>query len=116
MTLTTGEKRKLQGQPDYTLNVVLGYDDLPTRQQLTLLLNQSGDNIVDVGVSGRPDVIEEPRLALDVNYKFDVTADFALKAKVKNLLDSEVEFTQGGKVFQSYDKGMELEAGFDWNF
>ena len=116
VTLTTGEKRKLQGQPDYTLNVVLGYDDLPTRQQLTLLLNQSGDNIVDVGVSGRPDVIEEPRLALDVNYKFDVTADFALKAKVKNLLDSEVEFTQGGKVFQSYDKGMELEAGFDWNF
>ncbi|NKF22231.1 TonB-dependent receptor [Solimonas marina] len=114
--LDGGDARKLQGQPDYTVNLVLGYDDVPTAQQLTLLLNQNGKNIVDVGVSGRPDVIEEPRLKLDLNYKINVVENFAFKAKVGNLLNSKIEFTQGGKVFQRYETGVELEAGIDWKF
>lgn len=110
------DSRKLQGQPDYTANLIVGYDDIPTRQQVTLLLNQNGESIQDVGIQGNPDIIEEPRLSLNFNYRYEVLEDLAVKFKAINLLDSEVEFTQGGKVFQRYSKGVELEAGIDWSF
>lgn len=111
-----GEKRKLQGQPDYTFNVVLGYDDLVRDQELTVLLNQNGKSIKDLGISGRPDVIEEPRLDLKVNYKYQFADDFLLKASAENLLNEKVEFTQGGEVFQSYKEGIEFKLGIDWSF
>ena len=111
-----GASRKLQGQPDYTANLIFGYDNLGTRQQYTLLLNQNGESIQDVGIQGNPDIIEEPRLSLNFNYRFEVSEDLVLKFKAINLLDEDVEFTQGGKVFQSYRRGAEFEAGFDWKF
>ncbi|GFE80716.1 TonB-dependent receptor [Steroidobacter agaridevorans] len=114
--LANGQSRKLQGQPDYTANLILGYDNIGTRQQYTLLLNQNGESIQDVGIQGNPDIIEEPRLSLNFNYRYEVFDDFVLKFKAINLLDSDVEFTQGGKIFQSYRRGAEFEAGFDWKF
>jgi outer membrane receptor protein involved in Fe transport len=114
--LAGGASRKLQGQPDYTANLIVGYDDTATRQQVTLLLNQNGESIQDVGIQGNPDIIEEPRLSLNLNYRFEVLDDLVLKFKAVNLLNSDVEFTQGGKVFQGYRRGAEFEAGFDWKF
>ena len=97
-------------------NLILGYDDIINGHELTLLFNQNGDTIVDVGVAGLDDIIEEPRLDVNITYKYMITDDLALKAKVKNLLDSAVKFTQGGKTFRSYEKGVELKVGIDWKF
>lgn len=116
VTLESGDTRKLQGQPEYTANLIFGYDDLPTNQEVTLLFNQNGESIQDVGVSGLPDVIEEPRLSVDLNYRYEHSDAFTFRVKAKNLLDSDVEFTQGGQTFQQYNRGVELEAGVDWNF
>lgn len=116
--LQSGSSRKLQGQPDYTFNLVLGYDDYASRyrQEVTALINQSGETIVDVGLVDQPDIIEEPRLSVDLNYKFYLSDAFVIKAKVGNLLNADVEFAQGGRVFQKYNEGVELEAGIDWSF
>ena len=116
--LAGGESRKLQGQPDYTANVVFGFDDYSgsIRQEFTALLNQSSETIVDVGLTDLPDVIEEPRLDLDLTYKAYLSDSLVLRAKAGNLLDETVEFTQGGQVFQEYKQGVTLEAGIDWNF
>lgn len=113
-----GETRRLQGQPEYTFNLVVGYDDFTgsTRHEVTALLNQSGETIVDVGVQGQADVVEEPRLALDLNYKWFLSDALTVKAKAGNLLDEVVQFTQGGRVYQEYRQGVTLEAGLDWNF
>ncbi len=108
--------RKLQGQPDYTFNLILGWDDIKTDQSLTLLFNQSGESIKDVGISGNPDVIEEPRLDLNLNYSKIFNDEITLKIKASNLLNSDVEFTQGDEIFQRYKKGIQLEAGIDWSF
>jgi TonB-dependent receptor len=110
------ETRKLQGQPEYTFNLIIGWDDIQSDQSMTLLFNQSGESIKDVGISGNPDVIEEPRMDLNLNYSKMFDNELTLKIKASNLLNSEVEFTQGGQVFQSYKKGVQLEAGIDWNF
>ncbi|MCR8922560.1 TonB-dependent receptor [Dasania sp. GY-MA-18] len=114
--LGSGETRELQGQPEYTFNLVVGYDDIEKGHELTLLANQNGQTIVDVGISGLPDIVEEPRFDLNLNYKYQFSDDLSFKAKLKNLLNSEVEFTQGGKVFQRYERGVQVQAGFDWNF
>ena len=111
-----GGSRKLQGQPDYTVNFIVGYDDIPTGQEVTLLLNQNGKAIQDVGILDLPNIIEQPRLSLNMNYRYELMQDFAIKFKATNLLDAKTEFSQGGKTFQSYRRGIELEAGFDWNF
>lgn len=114
--LASGDSRKLQGQPDYTANLIVGYDDITTRQQYTLLLNQNGESIQDVGIQGNPDIIQEPWLSLNFNARYELTESFVLQFKAINLLDSDIEFTQGGKIFQGYRRGSEYEAGFVWTF
>lgn len=108
--------RPLQGQPEYTANLVVGYDNFISGQQLTLLLNQSGESIADVGVSGAPDVIFEPRLDLNIVYRWDFSERGVLKAKLANLLNADYEYTQGGGVFQRYEKGVSVSVGVDWKF
>ena len=116
--LKSGEIRNLQGQPDYTANLVIGYDDFSggVRHEFTALFNQAGETLVDVGLTGLPGVVEQPRLAVDLNYKAFLTDSLVFKAKVGNLLDETVEFTQGGQVLQEYKRGVTLQAGIDWSF
>jgi len=108
--------RALQGQPEYILNLILGYDDIERNQELTLLLNQLGDTIVDVGVSGQPDIILEPRLDVTLNYRWYFADDWQFFFKGENLTDEDVEFTQGGNIYQSYRTGREWTFGLNWNF
>jgi TonB-dependent receptor len=110
------EDRALQGQPEYTANLIIGYDNIGRGHQLTLLLNQNGKSIADVGVSGQPDVFLEPRLDLNLVYRYNISDSLVLRAKVQNLLDEEYEYTQGGNVFQTYERGIGVQVAFDWNF
>jgi hypothetical protein len=32
------------------------------------------------------------------------------------LLDDEVKYTQGGQIFQMYNRGPTLQFGLDWQF
>lgn len=113
-----GDTRQLQGQPDYTFNLALGYDDFAgsVRHEVTALFNQAGETIIDVGLGGLPNVVEEPRLDVDLNYKAYLTDSLVFKAKVGNLLDEKVEFTQGGQTIQEFEQGVTFEAGIDWSF
>ena len=110
------EDRALQGQPEYTANLIFGYDNISAGHQLTVLLNQNGKAIADVGVSGQPDVFLEPRLDLNVVYRYEISDALTLRAKLENLIDDEVEYTQGGQVFQIYNRGPTIQVGIDWQF
>lgn len=116
VTLDDGSTSKLQGAPDYTFNIVFGWDDSKRNQELTVLFNQSGETVVDRGLSGRADIVKEPIADLNINYKKTFKDEINFSLKLKNLLDSDVELTQDGLVFQRYRKGTEIEAGIDWNF
>ncbi len=116
VTLLDGETRALQGQPEYTANLVLGYDNLEGGHQVTLLFNQNGESIADVGIFGQPNVILEPRGELNLVYRYDLTEAAVLKARLENIFDEEVQYTQGGQVFQQYEKGTTFQLGLDWQF
>lgn len=108
--------RQLQGQPEYTFNLIVGIDDIDSGQEFTLLFNQNGKSIRDVGVSGKPDIIEEPVPELNLTYSLEVNDRLSLSAKATNILDAKVEFTQFGQPFREYSKGVGFEAGLEWNF
>jgi len=116
VTANNQDARALQGQPEYTANLIFGYDNISAGHQLTILLNQNGRSIADAGVSGQPDVFLEPRLDLNIVYRFDISESVTLKAKLENLLDDEVEYSQGGQVFQIYNRGASVQLGVDWLF
>ena len=108
--------RPLQGQPEYVLNLILGYDDIDNGQELTLLLNQNGDTVSDVGIDGQADIVLEPRLDLTLNYRWYFTDSWQFVFKGENLLDEPVEFTQAGKIYQSWETGREFSFGLNFNF
>ena len=104
----------MQGQPEYTANVILGYDNFSTGQQLTLLFNQNGEMIADTGIQGAADIVLEPRMDLQLVYRWDVSDAITMRAKIDNLLNSKFEYTQGGNLFQQYERGSGFSVTVDW--
>lgn len=116
VSLLSGEQRALQGQPEYTANFVIGYDNLSGGHQLTLLYNHTGESIADVGILGLPNVLLEERGEMNLVYRYDISDKASVRARVENIFDAEVEYTQGGEIFQLYEKGTTFQIGVDWEF
>ena len=108
--------RELQGQSAYLVNFQVGVDHYMTKQEFTLIFNQFGERISEVGKGEMPNVLEQPFAQLDFVYKYIPADQFEVKAKVGNILDADVEFTQGGLVQQKYNKGIDIEAGLSYQF
>ena len=79
-------------------------------------MNYNGTSIADVGIFGAPDIYLEPRGEINLVYRWNISDTAALKARIENLLDAEVEYTQGDQLFQRYEKGTTFQVGFDWDF
>ncbi|MEE4107779.1 MAG: TonB-dependent receptor, partial [Halieaceae bacterium] len=116
VTLLSGDSRALQGQPEYTANFVLGYDNLSGGHQLTLLYNQNGESIADVGILGLPPIVLQARGELNLVYRYDLGESGRITARIENLFDQEVEYLQNGQTFQFYEKGTTFQLGFNWDF
>ncbi len=82
---------------------------------LHCLYNVFGERIVDVGVSGAPDIYEQPRPSLDFVYSQGF-GDWKLKAKLKNILDPDIELTQGKETTRITRIGRELSIAVEYNF
>ncbi len=112
-TIMTSMERPLQGQSDHVANVTLEYNlskwDLTAR----LLYNYVGARISNVGTNDLPDIIEEPSEMLDF-ILIKRFGNLGLKLSAKNLLDEEVLFTQGRKVFNQYKEGRSFSFGLSY--
>ncbi|MEQ9022619.1 MAG: hypothetical protein RLN82_07655, partial [Pseudomonadales bacterium] len=62
------------------------------------------------------DIIQEPRLSVNFNYSIELGTNGTLQAKVNNLLDTNVEYTQGGQIFRQYGEGRSFSISYDWQF
>ena len=112
----TSSSRPLQGQSPYVWNFQLGYDDLDRGINTALLYNVFGKRIVDVGTNGAPDIYQQPQPSLDFVYSQEFGQHWKFKFRVRNLLDSEVEITQGDKTRRSFTVGREYTAALEWSF
>lgn len=115
--IQTNARRPLQGQSKYVGNASLSYQHPEGRTEATLLYNLFGERISRVGVSGLPDVYEQPFGQLDFTLSQELPwAGWKSKLRLRNLLDSEVEFTQGGKPTRTFRKGREAALSIEWSF
>lgn len=111
----TSNQRPLQGQSPYVLNFQFGYDDPERSVNAALVFNVVGERIVDVGINGSPDIYEQPRESLDFVYS-QVFRNWKLKAKLKNLLDPDIELTQGPETTRLSTAGREFSVGVEYSF
>jgi len=112
----TSSSRPLQGQSPYVLNFQLGYDDPDRGINTALLYNIFGEYIVDVGTNGAPDIYSQPRGVLDFVYAQKFAGHWKFKFRARNLLDAEVELTQGDRTRRSFGVGREYSAAIEWSF
>ncbi|RPH95968.1 MAG: hypothetical protein EHM68_11845 [Lysobacterales bacterium] len=115
-SVQTSDSRPLQGQSPYVWNFQVGYDDLDRGINASLLFNIFGESIVDVGTNGAPDIYQQPRAVLDLVYAHKFRKHWKFKFRARNLLDAEVELTQGDKTRRSFYVGREYQAAIEWSF
>ncbi|HET6566301.1 MAG TPA: outer membrane beta-barrel protein [Xanthomonadales bacterium] len=112
----TSNSRPLQGQSPYVWNFQIGYDDLDRGINTALLYNIFGERIVDVGTNGAPDIYEQPRPQLDFIYTQGLWENWKVQFKAKNLLDPDVEITQGPETRIRFAVGREYSLSLEFNY
>jgi len=121
----TTEKRAMQGQSPYVVNVQFGYDNFYTRRSAVLLYNVYGERISALGINGNPDVYEQPFHKLDFVVKWGIndTYDeqekkigYTLTFKASNLLDSAITMKQGEKTSLQYSPGRTFSLNFSMKY
>ncbi len=113
----TNTSRALQGQSPFVANVQFGYDNEDRGISATLLYNTFGERITFVGVSGAPDILEQPADQLDFVYSQQLFDDrMKLSFKLKNLLDQRIEFIQGDEITREFKRGQSASVGLSWKF
>lgn len=111
----TSQTRPMQGHSPYVINAQLGYDNLEDRT-VTLLYNVFGKRIMGVGQLDYPDIYEKPFHELNLVWVEKLGKNFSFKSKIKNILDDEVEWTQGGSPIRTYKKGTQFEVGVSFKY
>lgn len=116
LTTQTNADRPLQGQSPWVVNFQFGYHNPDNPNEWTLLYNSFGKRIAQAGVLGQPDIFEQPFPQLDFVYRRRFADNWRFTAKLKNLLDPDVEFTQGQETTRSFKRGREVSLELQWNF
>lgn len=108
----TNLSRPMQGQSPYVVNLQLGY--IGERHEANLLFNRFGRRISEVGVQGQPDIYEEPFGSLDFLWRTSLAEDWRVTFRLRNLLDPDVQFTQGGLDTRTFKRGREALVSLEW--
>jgi hypothetical protein len=111
----TSQKRPLQGQSPYVVNLGLTWAPRDLGTSATILFNVYGRRIKDVGSGGLPDVYELPFHKLDVTIAQDLGAGFSLKLAGQNLLNQTVVERQGPLTIFRYRPGVAGTATLEWS-
>ncbi|KZX56140.1 hypothetical protein A3709_07070 [Halioglobus sp. HI00S01] len=112
-------ERQMTGQSDVLGNLLFVFEDYDLGITTSLAYNYTGERIVLVGENNAPDIIEEARRRVDLLFKYELpwgndTLEF--EAKAANILDSEVELTQGGQLYERWDPGVTYSFGLKARF
>ena len=110
----TNKNRRMVGQAPYVINAGLTYARPSGSTSATLLFNRTGERIDAAGDQPLPDVIEQPRTALDFSLRFPIFSTLSGRFDARNLLDDEFETIQGTVVRESFRTGRGFQLGLVW--
>ena len=99
----------MSGQSDLLGDLILAHAPYAGGPEGSLALNYAGERIVLVGAENAPNIVEGARAQLDflLRYAFDLRGfPLEVEFKARNLLDADVEWTQGGLLYERYAPGI----------
>lgn len=114
-SILTNTSRPLQGQSDWLFNAQIGYEPF-SGTTATVLYHYFGERISEVGVEGAPDLIEQPFGELNTVFIHELSDNWRMTLKGKNLLNERSEVTQGGLITTGFNRGRELSFQLDYRF
>jgi len=112
---STNTDRALQGASPWVINAQIGYSSPSQRFEWTLAYNEFGERISRAGTLGQPDIFEQPFAQLDFNWKFNFLSHWSLGLSAENILDPEVEFTQGEETTRSFKRGRKFGVSLKYS-
>jgi outer membrane receptor for ferrienterochelin and colicin len=102
----TNRTRRLTQHSEYVVNVQLGYDSLDAKHSASLAYNVFGERIFFAGRNGAADAFEQPFQSLDLVYSYYPTDRLQITAKVKNLLDEDLQLKRGDVTVLEQEIGL----------
>ncbi|MDT8367612.1 MAG: TonB-dependent receptor [Longimicrobiales bacterium] len=115
----TSLERPLEGQAEYVLNAGLNYSDV-RGLDAGIFFNRFGDRVSAAGGGGVPDIVEQPRNALDATLGFPLPRGVRASIKASNILDDAFVFEQSLNGFtqiqRKFSLGRNLSVGLSWEF
>jgi hypothetical protein len=112
----TSEKRALQGVSPYALNLALQFDLEGIGFQSSLVYNEIGSRITQLGTNGMPDVFEDPRQTLDLVLMQELGNHMKVTARVSNVLGEGSTTRQDGRVILDEPASPVLSLGASATF
>ena len=112
-------ERELTGQSDWLGNLVLSYENFDLGLKGSLAYNYTGERIVLVGDRNDPNIEQDARGQLDFTLKytfFQWDNEWEVEFKAKNLLDDEYKLTQGGRLYEQWETGIDWSIGLTARF
>jgi hypothetical protein len=113
-------ERPLQGQPNFTANASLAYDNRDTGLFAGLFFNVTGPYLYRVGQGGTPNVYELPTPNLDLTVTKKFGGHWSITFRAKNLLDPEFirayQYEGREYVYSSFTKGRSYSVGLTYSF
>lgn len=101
-------ERPLQGQSNYILNSGINYDNEEDGFSFSFMLNRVGRRIAYVGNTDEPDIWENPRTILDMQFvKLFLKKRLEAKVNISDLLGQRLYF------YQDQDKNGKYNAEYD---
>lgn len=113
--METSKERPLQGQSPYIVNGMISYRHPKVGFEVNVSYNVFGRRISEVGIAGTPDIYEEPFHRIDFVFNQSIGRSISVRLAAKNLLDPEVEYTQGGETQRHYKTGRSFSLGASYS-
>ncbi len=121
----TPKNSPLFEQAPYSINVWLNYDNKRSGTDLTATFNMVGERLVQINLTGEPDLYTRPVPVLDFVFTQRVSKRILFKGYAKNIFDPAIKTVYanpgtGGKwygneyVNRSYHRGSEIMMGFTY--
>jgi len=122
----TPQNSPLFEQAPYSINAWLNYENNKTGTDITLTFNMVGERLVQINLTGEPDLYTQPVPFLDLVLSQRISKRVLFKGYAKNILNPAIKTVYanpqtGGKWYgneyinRSFKRGAEIMFGFTYN-
>ncbi len=111
--------RPFQGQSPYLFNLSISYDNIDKGISSSLYYNTFGERLRAVGLTGTPDVYEQPFHLLNYSLSWKFMKHLSMKFAVKNILNADIKWIQNHYnqeyLYMLHKTGTSYSIGFKYS-